>query len=85
MKIIDKRGEVNFSQWMKMAKGHNGLSWWGRKNVRGQCIHCSNIFLDMSKCLCMTQSCLWRWNRIWCHFWRSLGNHHMCSNHMFLL
>jgi hypothetical protein len=31
MKIIDKWGEVNFSQWMnlqwmKMAKGHNGFS-----------------------------------------------------------
>jgi hypothetical protein len=26
MKIVDKRGEVNLSQWMKMVKGHNGLS-----------------------------------------------------------
>jgi len=26
IKIVDKRGEVNLSQWMKMAKGHNVLS-----------------------------------------------------------
>jgi len=26
MKIVNKRGEVNFNQWMKMVRGHNGLS-----------------------------------------------------------
>jgi hypothetical protein len=26
MKIFNERGEVNLNQWMKMAKGHNGLS-----------------------------------------------------------
>jgi hypothetical protein len=35
MKIVDKRGEVNLSQWMKMVKGHNGLSWWGHMSARG--------------------------------------------------
>ncbi len=28
MKIIDKKREVNFSQWIKMAKGRNGLNLW---------------------------------------------------------
>jgi hypothetical protein len=26
MKIINNMGEVNFGQWMKMAKGYNGFS-----------------------------------------------------------
>jgi hypothetical protein len=34
MKIVDKRGEVNFNQWMKMAKGCNGLTWWGHNSAR---------------------------------------------------
>jgi len=41
MKIVDKRGEVNLSQWMKMVKGRNGLNYWGHRNDRGQCMHCS--------------------------------------------
>ncbi len=35
MEIIDKKGEVNFSQWMKMVKSHNGLNWWGSMSAGG--------------------------------------------------
>jgi hypothetical protein len=54
MKILNKRGEVNLNQWMKMAKGHNGLSWWGSRGVGSQCVHCLNIITYMNKCLYVT-------------------------------
>jgi hypothetical protein len=43
MRIVDKRGEVNPNQWMKMANAYNGLSWWGHMSAKGECMHNSNI------------------------------------------
>jgi hypothetical protein len=35
IKIIDKRGEVNFNQWMKMVKSRNGFNLMGSHECKG--------------------------------------------------
>jgi hypothetical protein len=55
MKIVDKRGEVNLSQWMKMVKGHNGFNWWDHKSVG------ANAYISQ------TYSPTWASARVWCN------------------
>ncbi len=78
MKIINKKGEVNFNQWMKMGKGRYGLSPWGCRSARNQYVHCSNIFRYMNKCPCMTQLCWWRWSGS-CAFLKIFGSQRSCA------
>jgi hypothetical protein len=69
---------------MKMAKSYNGFNfeatWMFGANVCTARIYSPY----MNKCPCVMQSCWWRWNKIRCHFLRSLGSQHMCFNHAHL-
>jgi hypothetical protein len=53
MKIIDKRGEVNFNQWMKMVKGHTGFSWLDHKSVG------PNAYISQTYSPTWASACVW--------------------------